>query len=163
MNAHHQRRPRIESLEQRAVPSALHVMHFGLPHQSQAHVHRINATGEGEITSIDMASGQVTTTGRINNGLLRGTTAFSAQIVNAQADFVGSTTIVTKHGSIRLSDTGVFNSDGTFVDHATVTGGTRRFGGATGKLVFLGHELSDGVHYLETSITGVVLTEVHPG
>ncbi len=126
MNAHHQRRPQLESLEQRAVPSALHEAHFGLPTQSQAHVHLINATGEGEITSFDMATGQV-----------------------------------TKHGSVRLSDTGVLNSDGTFVDHATVTGGTRRFDGATGELVFQGHELADGVHFLDTSITGVVVTEGH--
>lgn len=163
MNAHHQRRPQVESLEPRAVPSTLLGAHFGLPSLARAHVHRINATGEGEITSFDTATGQVTTTGMINNGLLRGTTAFSAQIVNAQGDYVGSTTIVTKHGTVRLSDTGVLNSDGTFVDHATVTGGTRRFDGATGKLVFQGHELSDGVHFLDTSITGVVVTEGHRG
>jgi hypothetical protein len=138
-------------------------MHFDPPHQSQAHVHQINATGEGEIISFNMATGQVTTTGMINNGLLRGTTAFSAQFVNAQGDYVGSTTIVTKHGSISLSDTGVLNSNGAFLDHATMTGGTRRFEGATGKLVYKGHELSDGVHFLDTSITGFVVTEGHHG
>ncbi len=96
------------------------------------------------------------TSGQINNGPLRGTTAFSAQITDAQGDYVGSTTIETKHGKVFLTDTGILNPDGTFTDHATITGGTRRFEGATGKLVFKGHELSDGVHFVDDSITGTV-------
>jgi hypothetical protein len=101
-------------------------------------------------------TGQVTTSGSIDNGVLRGTTAFSAQVIDAAGDYVGATTVVTKHGTVTLSDVGTLNPNGTFIDHATVTGGTGRFAGATGGLLFLGHELADGVHFLDDSITGTI-------
>ncbi|MGO9471147.1 MAG: hypothetical protein ACLQIB_41155 [Isosphaeraceae bacterium] len=160
MKAHCERRFEVEPLEQRAVPSALLAGHVGLAasHTSPADVRliKIHATGEGEITSFNQTTGQVTTSGEINNGLLRGTTTFSAQITDAEGDYVGSTTIATKHGNVFLTDTGVLNANGTFTDHATITGGTRRFDRAAGSLVFQGHELSDGVHFVDDSITGTV-------
>jgi hypothetical protein len=101
-------------------------------------------------------TGQATTQGTIDNGLLRGTTSFAAEFIDANGDYVGTTTVVSDQGSLTLADVGVFNADGTFTDHATVTGGTSRFAGATGELVFQGHELADGVHFLDDSITGEV-------
>jgi len=119
------------------------------------HCHEINAGGEGQITSFS-PTGQVTTSGTIDNGLLRGTTQFSAQIIDAQGDYRGTTTIVTKQGMVSLTDIGKLNAGGTFTDYATITGGTGRFTGATGSLVFQGHELADGVHFLDDSITGEI-------
>jgi hypothetical protein len=116
----------------------------------------INARGEGLITSLNPVTGQATTHGAIDNGLLRGTTSFAAQFIDAKGDYVGTTTIVTSQGTLTLADVGVLNADGTFTDHALVTGGTGRFAGATGELVFQGHELADGVHFLDDSITGEV-------
>ncbi len=63
---------------------------------------------------------------------------------------------MTKHGKLFLTDAGVLNADGTFTDNATITGGTNRFEGATGKLVFKGHKLADGVHFSDDSIAGTV-------
>jgi len=72
---------------------------------------RIHATGEGAIRSFNQTTGHVTTSGKTNNGPLRGTTAFSAQITDTKGDYVGSTTIETKHGNVFLTDTGVLNAD----------------------------------------------------
>ena len=148
----------VEALDRRDVPSVIglgRVWDGQLPPGS-VHQFKINAKGEGQITSFNQATGQVTTSGSIDNGVLRGTTSFSAQIIDAAGDYVGATTIVTKHGTVTLSDVGTLNANGTFIDHATVTGGTDRFEEATGALVFLGHELADGVHFLDDSITGTI-------
>jgi hypothetical protein len=148
----------LEPLEPRDLLSAVTGVHtaFRLASPADVRIVKIHATGEGEITSFNQSTGKVTTQGVINNGLLRGTTTFRAQIVDTKGDYTGSTTIATKHGDVFLSDTGVLNANGTFTDHATITGGTRRFDGASGSLVFEGHELSDGVHFLDDSITGEV-------
>jgi hypothetical protein len=161
MRARHQRRIELESLERRDVPGTLMQGAIAIASPFSVEVHLIHARGKGQITSFDKATGQVTTTGRISNGLLRGTTQFSAQIIDAQGDYLGTTTVVTKHGSVFLKDTGVLNADGTFTDHATVTGGTGRFEGATGQLVFQGHELADGVHFLDDQIIGTIATDRH--
>jgi hypothetical protein len=147
-----------ESLERRDTPGGLGggPTPGDPPPVDNVHFHKINARGEGQITSFNTVTGQATTQGTIDNGLLRGTTSFAAQFIDAKGDYVGTTTIVTDHGTLTLADVGVLNADGSFTDHATVTGGTGRFAGATGELVFQGHELADGVHFLDDSITGEV-------
>jgi len=121
-----------------------------------AEIHRIDTRGSGEITSFDKATGAVSTSGQIDRGLLRGATQFSAQITDQQGDYVGATTITTTHGDVYLRDTGTLNADGTFTDHATIKGGTHRFKGASGHLVFRGHELADGVHFDDDRIMGTL-------
>lgn len=148
----------VEALDRRDVPSS---MGFGSvsdghgPPDTVQHF-KINAKGEGQITSFNQTTGQVTTSGAIDHGVLRGTTSFRAQIIDKAGDYIGSTTIVTKHGTVTLTDTGTLNPNGTFTDHAKITGGTGRFAGAAGTLVFQGHELADGVHFLDDSITGTI-------
>ena len=143
-------------LERREIPSAFGAGSITLDSTplDKVHCHEISARGEGTITSFNRGAGQVTTSGTINNGLLRGKTYFSAQIIDQKGDYIGTTAIVTKHGSLSLKDVGVLNPDGSFTDHAIITGGTGRFAGATGSLVFQGHELADGVHFLDDSIKG---------
>jgi len=151
-------RPSLDALECREAPGALGLgpVAMNSAPMDDVHLHKINAHGQGEITSYNMATGQVTTSGMIDNGLLRGTTQFSAQFIDAQGDYVGSTTIVTNQGTVALTDVGVLRPNGTFTDNATITGGTGRFDGATGSLVFEGHELADGVHFIDDSITGSI-------
>lgn len=146
----------VESLDRREAPGAMGP--GPVPDGPPAEVHHleINARGEGQITGFDATTGRVTTSGTIDDGVLRGTTSFGSQIIDAAGDYVGETTIVTKHGTVTLEDVGTLNPDGTFTDHATVAGGTGRFAGATGALVFRGHELADGVHFLDDSITGTI-------
>jgi hypothetical protein len=156
---------RVEALDQRDAPSVTGFVSVSGGHGPPGTVHhfKINAKGEGQITSFNRATGQVTTSGTIDDGVLRGTTEFRAQIIDSAGDYVGATTIVTKHGDVTLSNVGTLNPNGAFTDHATVTGGTGRFAGATGSLVFQGHELADGVHFLDDSITGTIdVTRHHP-
>jgi len=165
MRALHQCRFQLETLERRDAPSAF----GGEPVVTASALldrefrYTISARGEGLITRFDQGTGQVSTSGAINNGLLRGKTQFSAQIVDQQGNYAGSTTIVTRHGSVDLKDVGTLNADGTFTDHATITGGTRRFKGATGSLVFRGHELADGVHFVDDRIAGMIYLRSRAG
>ena len=103
-----------------------------------------------------MTTGKATTSGMIDNGLLRGTTQFSGQFIDAKGDYVGSLTIVTKQGTVFVTDVGNLNAAGQFTDTGTIIGGTGQFEGATGSLLFLGHELADGVHFVDDSITGEI-------
>lgn len=158
MSAKRSRRMNLEALESRDVPSAF--MPQGLPGGlaavSEVHFTKIHAKGEGQIKTFDKATGQIATVGKIEGGVLHGTTEFSAQLIDAQGDYEGSTTVVTKHGLVFLVDTGVLSPKGTFTDNAIVKGGTKAFAGASGELVFEGHVLPDGVHFVDDSITGLL-------
>ena len=153
-----QRRFQLETLERRDAPGAFGGVSVvpASPLLDRELRFKISARGQGQITKFDQGTGQVSTSGAINNGLLRGKTQFSAQIVDQQGNYTGSTTIVTIHGSVFLKDVGTLNANGTFTDHATITGGTHRFKAATGSLVFRGHELADGVHFVDESIAGTI-------
>jgi hypothetical protein len=132
-------RLRVEELDRRDVPSGL---------AADPDCHRINTTISAHLT------GPTSTAGEIRSGLLRGTTQFSGQFIDAQGDYVGTLVITTKHGTLTLADQGTLNpATGAFTDQLTVVGGTGRFAGATG-------ELSDqGVLDLQTgTFTNVPLT-----
>jgi hypothetical protein len=125
-------------------------------HQTDIRHYNIHGTGEGQITSFNPITGQATTAGVIETGILRGTTAFSAQFIDAAGDYVGMTTITTKHGILTLTDVGNLSATGVFTDTGTITGGTGKFAGASGTLFFRGHELADGVHFIDDNITGTI-------
>lgn len=149
---------RLEELDRREAPSSLDGgADIVVPEDDGA---TVNARGQGQLTSFDPATGQASTAGTIDTGVLRGTTEFSAQFIDAAGDYVGQTLIVTKHGNVMLTDVGTSNPDGTFTDQATIVGGTGKFAGATGSLVFHGHFLADGVHFIDDSITGSI--QFHP-
>jgi hypothetical protein len=153
-----QRRFQLETLERRDAPGAfggVSVVPASLLLERELR-DKISARGHGQITKFDQGTGQVSTSGCINEGLLRGKTQFSAQIIDQEGNYVGSTTIVAIHGLVYLNDEGTLNANGTFTDHATITGGTHRFKGATGSLVFQGHELADGVHFVDDCIAGMI-------
>jgi hypothetical protein len=158
MNASRIRNIRFERLEQRDVPGTLLTGSCAIRrvHAIEDQLVAINTQGKGQITSFNAATGQVTTFGEIDSGLLRGTTQFSAQITDARDDYVGRTLVNTEKGSIILTDTGTLHANGTFTDHATISAGTGQFKEAIGRLTFQGHELADGVHFLDDAITGSI-------
>jgi hypothetical protein len=138
MKPRHSYRLELEQLEQRDTPSSIHT------------------TGAGQLTSLNPATGQATTAGSIDTGVLKGTTQFSGQYIDAQGDYIGQLVIVTRHGNVLVSDVGKVNADGTFTDHGTIVGGTGKFAGAAGDLYFQGHFLADGVHFVDDSIAGSI-------
>ena len=158
MRVRYKRRLQVETLETRNTPGAFVGGLVGVASAplDAMQSHKINTHGHGQITSFDQTTGRVSTSGVIDGGLLRGATQFSAQIIDQQGNYVGATTITTKHGDVYLQDTGTLNANGLFTDHATITGGTVRFKGALGHLIFQGHELSDGVQFVDDHIKGSV-------
>jgi hypothetical protein len=147
---------RVEELDRRDAPSSLADGPDPIDVPDNDPGATVHARGQGQLTSFNTATGQATTAGTIDTGVLRGTTQFSAQFIDAAGDYVGQTLIVTTHGTVMLTDVGTSNPDGTFTDHATIVGGTGKFAGATGALVFQGHFLADGVHFTDDSITGSI-------
>src|ERR1700755_2894755 len=61
-------------------------------------------------------------------------------------DYTSLLTITTANGTLKLSDTGRSNANGTFSEHGTVMSGTGAFQDATGQLTFLG-ATQDQVHF----------------
>jgi hypothetical protein len=120
---HH--RPRVEELEQRAVPAA-HLVGC----------HALNETVEAQF------NGSASAVGNIPSGLLRGKVSLSDTVVFS--DFVSTTitgtlTITTKQGKVTIQDRGtLLGLTGAFTDSGTITGGTGRFKGVTGTIFVQG-------------------------
>lgn len=91
-------------------------------------------------------TGPTTTAGVItNNGLLKGTTAFTfttgptPTAEPAVSFYAGDLTITTDRGTLTTRDVGLLDTArGVFTDVGRVTGGTGVFAGATGTLFFNG-------------------------
>src|SRR5712692_4557637 len=104
--------------------------------------HRVNANGQGRITSQTPTSA-TTESQIIGGGLLHGTTQATLAFTSFDpgtgvATFEGTLVLTTTQGTLTLSVfNGVFNTQtGEFHNDSTVTNGTARFEGATGAIFF---------------------------
>src|SRR5947209_18311853 len=103
MNQRTRYRLRVEELDRRDAPSSLTGGPDTIDVADDASGATVHARGQGQLTSFNPATGQATTAGTIDTGVLRGTTQFSAQFIDAAGDYVGQTLIVTPHGTVMLT------------------------------------------------------------
>ncbi len=126
--------------------------------------HKINARGQGQITSETTAGG--TTKSRIiGGGLLQGTT--TSELIFTGFDprtgdvfYEGTLVLTTRHGTLTLSIfNGVLAPTGEFSNDSAVTGGTGRFAEATGSLFFHGFVAADGT-FTDDAIRGTISVDL---
>lgn len=90
----------------------------------------------------------ICTEGKIDSGLLQGTTRFSVQTMTGTADailYTGVLTITTKSGTVTIDDFGVLNpATGQFFEIEQVVSGTGRFKHITGTLTSQGVQTMTG-------------------
>ena len=90
----------------------------------------------------------ICTEGKIDSGLLQGTTRFAVQTMTGTADgvlYTGVLTITTKSGTVTINDFGVLNPQtGQFFELEQVVSGTGRFKHMTGTLTAQGFQTTSG-------------------
>jgi hypothetical protein len=90
----------------------------------------------------------ICTEGKIDSGLLQGTTRFAVQTMTGSADgvlYTGVLTITTRSGTVTIDDFGVLNpTTGEFFELEQVVSGTGRFKHMTGTLTSQGVQTMSG-------------------
>ena len=127
--------------------------------------HKINAKGEGSITSQTPAETD-TQSQIIGGGIIHGTT--TAQLFPTGFDpvtgietFEGTLVLTTRHGTLTLEiSNGVLDTlTGEFSNDSQVMDGTGRFEGATGALTFHGFVAADGT-FTDDAINGEMCVDL---
>jgi hypothetical protein len=127
--------------------------------------HKVNAKGEGRITS-QTPTTATTESQIIGGGLLHGTTQATLAFTSFDpstgvATFDGTLVLTTEQGTLTLSVfNGVFNTQtGEFHNDSAVANGTDRFDGATGSIFFHGFVFPDG-HFVDDALSGEVCVDM---
>jgi hypothetical protein len=138
------------------------------------HCKRVHARIESKVVEAGTAACPIAcTAGEVTgNGLLTGTTRFTASALvpaaglageNPATTFSDSGTFVltTRHGSLTSSSIGLLDlAAGVFFDIGRITGGTGRFHDATGIIFFSGAAVLSGPTILDLAFAGDISAEV---
>jgi hypothetical protein len=125
--------------------AAVAVAFLGWP--AAAHADGIHGCPVVTGTEVATFTSATTSVGTIAGpSLIAGTTAFSVTGAGSDGTYTGTLQDTTAPGTMVTSDTGVLQSDGTFVEVGLVQGqsSTGAFRGAVGSVLFNGSQTSPG-------------------